>query len=125
MPLLIAVVEAITAPEFRIQDAGSTPGWEPLVTISGPIAKQLDFNSGATVMRIGRRANSSVGRFLRLVFRNMAGLRFAPHAGDKGSIAQNFLVALAENETACREMGWQPYSVDRGRSAGENVVTVQ
>jgi hypothetical protein len=76
-------------------------------------------------MRIGRRANSSVGRFLRLVLRNMAGFRFAPHAGDKGSIAQNFFIALAENEEACREIGWAPYSADRGFQAGDNVVTVQ
>jgi hypothetical protein len=125
MPLLIAVVEAITDPQFRLQDAGSTPGWEPLITVSGPLATQLDFNSGASVMRIGRRANSSVGRFLRLILRNMAGFRFAPHAGDKGSIAQNFFVALAEYEDACKEIGWAPYSADRGFEAGENVVTVQ
>ena len=125
MPLLLAVVEAVTDPEFRLQDAGSTPGWEPLITVSGPLATQLDFNSGASVMRIGRRANSSVGRFLRLILRNMAGFRFAPGAGDKGSIAQNFFVALAENEEACREVGWEPYSVDRGFKAGDNVVTVQ
>ncbi|MCC6534199.1 MAG: hypothetical protein IT531_16745 [Burkholderiales bacterium] len=125
MPLLIAIVEAVTDPEFRIQDAGSTPGWEPLITVSGPIATQLDFNSGASVMRIGRRANSSVGRFLRLILRNLAGFRFAPGAGDKGSIAQNFLVALAENEAACNEIGWAPYSADRGFQAGDSVVTVQ
>jgi len=125
MPLLLAVVEAVTDPEFRIQDAGSTPGWEPLITVSGPIAKQLDFNSGASVMRIGRRSNSTIGRFLRLILRNMAGFRFAPGAGDKGSIAQNFFVAFAENEDACSEIGWQPYSVDRGFQAGDNVVTVQ
>ncbi len=105
MPLLVAVVQAVTDPEFRMQDAGSTPGWEPLITVSGPIAAQLDFNSGASVMRIGRRANSTLGRFLRLVLRNLAGFRFAPGAGDKGSIAQNFFVALAENEEACREIG--------------------
>ena len=125
MPVLLAVVEVITDAKFRVQDAGSTPGWEPLITVSGPIANELDFNSGASVMRIGRRANSSIGRFLRLILRNMAGFRFAPGAGDKGSIAQNFFVALAENEEACTEIGWQPYSVDRGFKAGENVVTVQ
>ncbi len=125
MPLLVAVVAAVADPEFRIQDAGSTPGWEPLITVSGPIAAALDFNSGPSVMRIGRRANSTLGRFLRLILRNMAGFRFAPGAGDKGSIAQNFFVALAENEAACREIGWQPYSVDRGFNAGDNVVTVQ
>src|SRR5690606_28807769 len=37
MPVLIAIVEAITQPEFRLQDAGSTPGWEPVVTVSGEI----------------------------------------------------------------------------------------
>jgi hypothetical protein len=125
MPVLIAVVEAVTEPGFRMQDAGSTPGWEPIITVSGPIVNQLDFNSGASVMRIGRRANSSIGRFLRLVLRNLAGFRFAPHAGDKGSIGQNFFVALAENEETCKEIGWQPYSVDRGFAAGDNVVTVQ
>jgi hypothetical protein len=125
MPLLIAIVEAVTDSEFRMQDAGSTPGWEPLITVSGPIADALDFNSGASVMRIGRRANGSVGRFLRLLLRNMAGFRFAPGAGDKGSIAQNFFVALAENEVACRDIGWPPYAADRGFAAGENVVTVQ
>ena len=125
MPVLIAIVEAITQPEFRLQDAGSTPGWEPVVTVSGEIAKQLDFNSGASVARIGRRANSSVGRFVRLALRNLSGFRFAPHAGDKGSIGQNFFIALAENEDACRELGWPPYSVDRGFAAGDNVVTVQ
>jgi hypothetical protein len=123
--VLIAVVEAVTAPEFRVQDAGSTPGWESLITISGPIADALDFNSGASVMRLGRRANGTVGRFLRLLLRNLAGFRFAPGAGDKGSIGQNFFVALAENETACAEIGWAPYSTDRGFDAGENVVTVQ
>ena len=125
MPVLIAVVEAVTAAEYRMQDAGSTPGWESLITVNGPIAEALDFNSGASVMRIGRRANSSVGRFLRLILRNLAGFRFAPGAGDKGSIAQNFFVALAENEAACAEIGWAPYSADRGFAAGSNVVTVQ
>jgi hypothetical protein len=125
MPLLTAILECVTDPEFRIQDAGSTPGWEPLATVSGPIVDELDFNSGASVMRIGRRANSSVGRFLRLVLRNLAGFRFAPGAGDKGSIGQNFYVALAENEAACKDIGWATYSADRGFNSGDNVVTVQ
>ena len=125
MPVLIAVVDAVTDPEFRMQDAGSTPGWEPLIIVNGPIVKVLDFNSGASVMRMGRQANTTVGRFLRLVLRNLAGFRFAPGAGDKGSIGQSTLVALAENEDACAEVGWKPYATDRGYPAGENLVTVQ
>lgn len=125
MPILIAVVEAIAEPEFRIQDAGSTPGWEPLIIINGPIIKELDFNYGSSVMRVGRQANTSVGRFLRLYMRNVAGLRTPPGETDKGSIAYTFNVVLAENEAAVAEFGWEPFSADRGFKGGENVVTVQ
>ncbi|MFH1486164.1 MAG: hypothetical protein ABIH46_08845, partial [Chloroflexota bacterium] len=125
MPVLIAVVEAIADPEFRIEDAGSTPGWEPLIILNGPIIKELDFNCGSGVLRVGRQANTSVGRFLRLYMRNVAGLRIPPGATDKGTFGYTFNVVLAENEDAVAEIGWQPFSVDRGFRAGENLVTVQ
>ena len=125
MPLLLAVVEAVTDPAYKIEDAGSTPGWESMITVSGPIAKELGFNSGQGVMRTGFQANTSVGRFLRLYLRNIGGFHHAPEGADKGSIGQSFLVAAAENEDAVADIGWQPYSVDRGFRAGDNIVTVQ
>ncbi|MBI3938731.1 MAG: hypothetical protein HY323_17305 [Betaproteobacteria bacterium] len=125
MPILLSVVEAITDPAFKVEDAGSTPGWEPLIVLNGPLIKELDFNSGQGVMRVGKRANTSVGRFLRLYLRNLAGFHHSPEGADKGSIGQSFNVVLAENEDACAEMGWQPFAADRGFARGENVVTVQ
>jgi hypothetical protein len=125
MPVLLAVIEAIVDPVYKIEDAGSTPGWESLIVINGPIAKQLGFNAGQGVMRPGIQANTSVGRFLRLFLRNVAGFHHAPEGADKGSIGQSFLVAAAENEDAVAEIGWQPYSVDRGFKDGDNIVTVQ
>ena len=125
MPILLAVIEAIVDPIYKIEDAGSTPGWESLIVINGPIAKQLGFNAGQGVMRTGIQANTSVGRFLRLFLRNVAGFHHAPEGADKGSIGQSFLVAAAENEEAVAEIGWLPYSVDRGFKAGDNIVTVQ
>ncbi|MBI3966526.1 MAG: hypothetical protein HY329_12910, partial [Chloroflexi bacterium] len=125
MSLLVAIVEAISEPQFRIEDAGSTPGWEPLVVVNGPLVKELDFNAVSGVMRVGRQANTSIGRFLRLFMRNVAGLRTPPGRTDKGTVAFSFNVALAENEAAAAELGWQPFSADRGFKAGENVVTVQ
>ncbi|MBI2910081.1 MAG: hypothetical protein HYX92_20765 [Chloroflexi bacterium] len=125
MPILLSVAEAIADPEFRLEDAGSTPGWEPIIILNGPIIKDLDFNYGGGAMRLGRQANSSIGRFLRLYMRNAAGLRPAPGATDKGSISYTFNVVLAENEDAVAEIGWPPFSVDRGFRAGDNVVTVQ
>ncbi len=125
MPILLAVVEAVTDAAYKVEDAGSTPGWESLIVLNGPIIRQLEFNSGQGVMRVGKQPNTSVGRFLRLYLRNLAGFHHSPEGADKGSIGQSFLVALAENEDAVAEVGWQPFSVDRGFKAGENIVTVQ
>ena len=125
MPVLLAAADVIADPVFKIEDAGATPGWEPLLTLSGPLARQLSFHNGQGVMRIGKQANSSVGRFVRLLFRNIAGYTHGPEGADKGSIGLNFNVAMAENEDACAQIGWPTYAQDRGYSVDENVVTLQ
>jgi hypothetical protein len=123
MPLLVAAVEALADPSFRIQDAGSTPGWEPLVVVSGPMVERLGFNSKGGLMRVGRQANTSIGRFVRLYMRNVAGFR--PGGTDKGSIGYTFNVAMAEDDEATALLGWQPFRADQGFSAADDVVTVQ
>jgi hypothetical protein len=126
MPLLLAAVECIADPSFRIEEAGSTPGWEPIVIVSGPMARELDFNAETAVLRIGRRANSTVGRFLRLYMRNVAGLLPPPGTTDQGAIAGNFHVALAENDDFVRsELGWPSYREDHGYRPEDTVVGVQ
>jgi hypothetical protein len=126
MPILLAIVEAVSDPRFRVQDAGSTPGWEPVVILNGRIIGQLGFHAGPGLMRVGMKANTTVGRFLRLYLRNVAGLRVTRGIGtDKGSIAQSFNVVMAEDEETIRRIGWSPFSSDRGFRRDENVVTVQ
>lgn len=125
MPLLIAIVEAVAEPEFYLRDAGATPGWEPLIVVNGPIVKELNFNYETAALRVGRQANTSIARFLRLYMRNVAGLRIPPADTDKGSIAIGTNVVLAENEEAVAELGWPSFAGDRGFGPGENVVTVQ
>ncbi|MBI2863506.1 MAG: hypothetical protein HYX94_02970, partial [Chloroflexi bacterium] len=123
MPVLLGIAEVMVEPDWRVEDGGATPGWEPLVVVNGPIVKELDFNYGAGAMRVGRQANSSIGRFARLYMRNIAGL--LPGTTDKGTIACTFNVALAEDEDAVAKVGWKPFSVERGFAAGQSVVTVQ
>ena len=125
MPILLAAVEAIADPEFRIQDGGATPGWEPLIILNGPIIKQLGFNYETGVMRPGRQANTSIGRFLKLYMMNVAGLRIAPALTDKATIGSNFNVVLPENEDVVAELGWESFSMSRGFNRADNVVTVQ
>ena len=125
MPLLIAIIEAMADPVFRIEDCGSTPGWEPVVVVNGPIVRELNFNFGQGMMRFGRQANSSIGRFMRMYLRNVCGFRVPPGAGDKGSIGQSFLVAMAEDEEAAKAMGWPTYAQDKGFGPDDNVVSVR
>ena len=123
MPVLLAMVEAIADPAFKLEDAGCTPGWEPLAVVSGEIVEALGFNTGTGNMRIGRRANAAIGRFLRLYIRNVAGFRQG--STDKGSIGANFYMAMGENEAAVRALGWDPVRVDLGFGMDDNVVMVQ
>lgn len=125
MPLLLAVVSAIVDDEFRLQDAGSTPGWEPMIIVNGPVVEEIDLNCAGGVLRTGHRANATIGRFVRLYMRNVAGLRIPPGSTDKATLGQNFNVALAENEAAAGEVGWPTFAVERGFAPGDSVVTVQ
>ncbi len=123
MPVLVAIADAIADPGFRLEDAGSTPSWEPLVVVSGEVVEALGFNTGVGAMKMGCRANASIGRFTRMLLRNVAGFR--PGSTDKGTIGLTFNVALGENESAARELGWAPYRVDQGFAVEDNIVTVR
>lgn len=76
-------------------------------------------------MRVGRRANSTVGRFLKLLFINVAGIKIPPGSTDRATIGINFNVVLPENEHVVRELGWPTFAQERGFPDGADVVTVQ
>ena len=119
MPVLIAIVEAIAEPRFHLEDAGSSSSWAPMIILNGPIIDRLDFNSSTGVLRVGKQANTSVGRFLRLYMRNVAG--YIPGTLDMGTFGHPDFPVLAENEAASP---WEPFSVTRGFKPGESTVTV-
>ena len=122
MPILVALVEAMADPIYGVEHSGNTPGAETLITLNGPIIKDLNFNYTQGVLRDGFMPNTSVGRFWRLALRNMAG--FLLHKTDKGTFGNTFRVVLAENEDALAQIGWPPNSVDMGFAAGDNTVTI-
>ncbi|MFC2001156.1 hypothetical protein ACFLUZ_01475 [Chloroflexota bacterium] len=122
MPVLIAIVEAMADPKFGNEHIGHTPGTEVLITINGPIIKDLDFNYKESALRVGFQANTSVGRFWRLYLRNVAG--YLPYKTDKATFGGTWRVVLAENEDAVAEIGWEPMSVDQDFKAGDNIITI-
>ncbi len=122
MPVLVALAEAMADPEYGVEHSGNTPGAETLITLNGPIIKELGFNYEQGVLRDGFMPNSSVGRFWRLYLRNVAG--FLLHKNDKATFGNTWRVVLAENEDVLAEIGWPPTSAEFGFEAGDNTVTI-
>jgi hypothetical protein len=116
------VAEAMADPGYGVEHSGNTPGADTLITVNGPIARQLGFNDEQGVLRDGFQANTTVGRFLRLYLRNVAG--FLPWQTDKATYGNTWRVAMAENEAVLARIGWEPSCADFGFAAGDDVVTI-
>jgi len=119
MPILVALTEALGAPEFR-RTIASTHGWTPYCWINGPVARQLGIESGQGA--ISAAANASIGRFLNLALMNLCGYYVTQNR--MGSFGYPMPWCLAEDEQACKAVGWKPYHVRQGYGANEQTVTL-
>ena len=119
MPLLIAITEALGAPEFR-RTLASTHGWTPYCWINGPIVERLGIATGQG--GINNPANMAIGRFINLALINLAGY----YVGDNrmGTFGYPMPWVLAEDEASCEKIGWQPYHVRAGFDKNQSVVTL-
>jgi len=121
MPVLIAIAEAIIDPLYPLIALGTTHATSPLLIINGPIIEQLDFNSSTYALGPGRQANSSVGRFARLILINIS--RFLPGLNDMAAVGWpgQFGMCLAEAE---HRSPWESLAVERGCGPAASAVTV-
>jgi hypothetical protein len=119
MPLLIAAVEAMGDPGFRLSmSGGSTHSFVHFFLVNGPLARQLQIDHGQGL--IAHSTNQVIGRALGLIERNIAGYRIKEtQMGTFGKI-QSWV--LAEDEEALDKIGWTPYHVERGYSRDVNTV---
>ena len=85
-PVVVAAVKAAMQYDFNIAGCQATTGGAaPVIIVNGPIAEQLGINGDAGCFGPGHRANATIGRALRLVIRNVAGL--IPGDMDKATLA--------------------------------------
>ena len=74
MPVIITAIEAMCQEEFNLHGiSATTGGTAPLLIVNGPIAQQLNINSGVNCFGPGVRANATIGRAIRLILLNVAG----------------------------------------------------
>ncbi len=122
MPVLIAAVKAMAAPEFNLRHIQTTTNPAAVwLIVNGPIAKKLGINSGVNCLGPGNWANATLGRALRLIEHNIGG--GTPGDIDQASLGQpgKYTFCCAENED---ENPWEPLHVERGFAPGRSTVTV-
>src|ERR671919_1160838 len=122
MPVVAAAVEALGDPLYGYHGpATSTGGSAVFMVVNGPIARELDINSGDNLFGPGWRANATIGRAVRLVMRNVIGT--LPGELDRSSLghAGKYTYCIAENEV---DSPWPPFHTTRGFRADQNAVTI-
>jgi hypothetical protein len=126
LPVVLAAVEAACTDQFNIHGLLCTLWFSgPLVIVNGPIRNQIGMNSQKNALGQGNRANSTIGRALQLVVRNIGGGRPGFGGIDRSALGAPSKIGwcVAEDEENLPE-GWPPLSVERGFERGQNTVTL-
>ncbi len=122
LPVVLAAVEAACTDEFNVHGLlATTMSVGPVLVVNGPIRERIGMNSGKNVFGQGNRANSTIGRALQLVIRNVGGGR--PGEVDRATLGNPGKVGFcfAEDEEGSP---WTPLSTDMGLEAGTDSVTL-
>jgi hypothetical protein len=122
-PVILAGMEGFLDKHYDLTHVqASTGSFTPVVLVDGPIAQELNFNSGIGMLGHGWRANSTVGRALSLSLLNLG--QTWPQVnfmGLTGRLEAYTFYTFAE-DTA--KSPWEPYNVSQGFKPGDSTVTV-
>ena len=121
IPVLIAAVEAATDPKLNLYALQATTGGPAvMIIINGPIRKRINVNGAANALGEGWRANATIGRFVRLMQRNVGGSY--PGTTCKATLGWpgKYSICIGENEEASP---WEPLHVERGFKKEQSTVT--
>ncbi len=122
MPVVLAALEAALIPEFAMHGLLCTTYFSgPTIIVNGPVTRAIGMNSGVNALGQGNRANSTIGRALQLIIRNVGGGK--PNEIDRSTLGNPGKVSFcfAEDES---DASWTPLSVARGFDVGTSTVTL-
>lgn len=123
LPVIIAAMEALLDKNYDLNHMQASTGSNtPVIIVNGPIAKELNINSGIGYLGHGWRSNNTIGRALRMCLINLG--HVWPQVNDMGLTGREAAFGnytFAENE---EDSPWKPYHVDRGFKAEDSTVTV-
>jgi hypothetical protein len=125
MPLVMAAVETVIDPEFNLVGAQNTSGQiAPLFILSGwKLAEQLNVNGNFCSVGPGWKANTTIGRALKLILMNIG--QSWPGINDMKAFGNPFryVTLIAENEPAYQGV-WEPLRVSEGYAEDQPTISV-
>jgi len=122
LPVVLTAVAAACTDEFNMHGLlATTMPVGPILIVNGPIRAELAMNSGANLLGQGNRANSTIGRALQLVVRNVGGGR--PGGVDRATQGSPSKIGLcfAEDEEGS---AFDTYAESRGFDRSASTVTL-
>lgn len=129
LPVIIGAMECFVSEsgpgqdgEFFFHTLGSSGAFNLVIMVNGPIAREIDMNSGIGLFGHGWRSNNTIGRAVRLSTINIG--HCWPRINDMallGRASAHTWYTFAENEELSL---WEPYHVSRGFQKGDSAVTV-
>lgn len=122
LPVVVAAVRAVLAPEFNLNGLQTTTHPCSILTIvSGPVAERIGMNSGINAFGPGNRANATIGRALRLALLACGGS--IAGNGDMATLGSpaKYTYAVAENVASSP---WATLAETMGHERDADVVTV-
>lgn len=124
MPVLLATIEAYQQFDENTQllnsQLRSTNSFSFMQVVNGPIAQELDMNSGVNAIGPGNLSNSVMGRALRLFIINLGGGEIGINIMAVVGNTASYSFLFAENE---EQSPWEPFSVSQGFDESENTLT--
>ncbi len=126
LPVVLAAVEAACTDTFNMHGLLCTLWFSgPIVIVNGPIRHRIGMNTDKNALGQGNRANSTIGRALQLVIRNVGGGKPGIGGIDRSALGSPSKVGwcFAEDEEGLPD-GWPPLSVTRGFEPGQDTVTL-
>lgn len=122
LPWVLTAVEAVCNDEFNMHGLlATTMPVGPVVICSGPGTRKIGMNSGINALGQGNRANSTIGRALQLLVRNLGGGR--PGEVDRAAQGNPSKVGFCFAE-ADHESPYGTLAAQRGLNGDVDAVTV-
>jgi hypothetical protein len=125
-PVVLAAVAGACTDRFNMHGLLCTLWFSgPVLIVNGPVRNRIGMNSGKNALGQGNRANSTIGRALQLVVRNVGGGKPGVDGIDRSALGAPSKVGwcFAEDEENLPS-GWEPLSVERGAAPGADTVTL-